>query len=209
MYFKFITFCTMAISLWSSILYAVEEIELLDKLDALREQVSDRGKINEGRYYILTLLINCEFDEGCILSKVATIQEDNKNLKNAILSGFVRHIKSKQKDLAYNDQNCKLDTKQAVRKVFAECYKQFMETEQKTPPKNRNEMDVIESDRYKCLNEKMAPLAKAGNIFAQAEMVNLSVYFRNDTATQRWYDLIKGRDDSKEYHQYLKCAEMP
>lgn len=209
MWLRNILFCTIAISLWSSPIQALEDIDLLDKLDALEEHVQDRAKHDEGRYYVLGMLIDCEFDEGCLLMKRKDLETFSKDKRNLILSGFLKHLKWRERDLMLNAQNCKLETKQAARKVFAACYKQFMEIEQNTPPKNRNEMDVQETNRYKCLYEKMEPLAKEGNIFAQAEMVNLSIYFKNDTATKRWYDLIKGRDDSKEYIKYLKCSEMP
>ena len=102
-----------------------------------------------------------------------------------------------------------MDDKKAVRKVYAKCYQQWVDVERKNPPQNRSQIDKIENDRNLCLKENMTPLAEQGNIFAQADLVNLGEHFKDPKGMSKWEAKVNEQRGTAKYNQYFKCAEIP
>ena len=60
-----------------------------------------------------------------------------------------------------------------------------------------------------CLQENLEALANEGNIYAQAEMMNIAVYKNDKKATDHWYGKVQGQMGKPSFKQYMVCSELP
>ncbi|MGD9591751.1 MAG: hypothetical protein AB7V32_04430 [Candidatus Berkiella sp.] len=197
-------------ALYGSHLYASNvEVDFLGKLDTIEEHVSDPEKRLKAKYTIIEMMSKCEFDEQCMLNMKSELQQLAQEQKNIMYSAFVKYLDWEKNDLEYNIQHCQIDDKKEVRKVYAKCYQQWVDVEKNHPPQNRGEIDKIENDRNLCLLENMTPLAQKGNIFAQADLVNLGEHFKDAQLMSKWEAKVNEQKGSAKYQQYMKCSEIP
>ena len=185
------------------------EVDLLGKLDNIEEHVADPEKRIKGKYTIIEILCQCEFDEQCILNKKDELDQLAKQQKNLMYVAFLKYLEWETKDIEYNAKHCQMDDKKALRKVYAKCYQQWVDSEKNNPPQNRAQIDKIENDRNLCLIENMTPLAEQGNIFAQADLVNLGEHFKDAKAMSKWEAKVTAQSGTTKYQQYMKCSEIP
>lgn len=187
------------------------EINLLGKLDDVQEHVAD-GKLRlEGKYAILKMLIDCQFDEQCELNLIpkleALVKDKNKN--NIMYKGFLTYLKWEKSDLEYNIKYCQSDEKRVVRADFADCYEQWRQKEMHHDILSRQEIDKLEHERYMCIKEKMEVLAHHGNIFAQAELVNTFEYLKDPKNMNEWSAKVQSQKGTSQFNLLLKCPELP
>ena len=185
------------------------DINLLDKLDDVAENVSDTNKRLDGKHTIIKMLVKCEFDEQCELNMIPELETLSKQDKNIMYKGFLTYLKWEKNDLAFNIKHCQIPEKKEVRKAFAQCYGQWVDDETNHPPQNREEIDKAETDRYRCLEEKVKPLAEQGNLFGMAEMVNLNEHFTETKELNLWTAKIEAQKGTAKYQLYMKCSELP
>ncbi len=185
------------------------EINLLGKLDDAQEYVSDPLKGVVAKYTIIEMMAKCEFDEQCELNMKPQLEQLAKEQKNILYSAFLKYLEWSKKDLAFNIKHCQIDEKKIVRKVYAKCYLDWVEAEKKHPPLNRHEIDILETNRNKCLRENELALANAGNIFAQADLVNLAEYFKDTAEMNKWSAKIEAIKNTPQYQLFIKCSEIP
>lgn len=199
----------LAILLFFSTATYADDLDLLGKLDDLQEHVANHEQHDAGRYAILGYLIDCEFDEACILKNRDKLVNLSKTNRNLIFSGFLKHVDWNKRLLEYNANHCAIDAKKSVRKIYAQCYAEFIQAEKQNPPVNRHIMDVQENDRNLCLKAKIKSLAESGNLFAQAVMLNLAVHFNEKKEEEYWYNKMMSQKDTPAYQLYMKCSELP
>ncbi|MBS0288012.1 MAG: hypothetical protein JSR17_11985 [Proteobacteria bacterium] len=185
------------------------EVDFLGKLDTIEEHVADPVKRLQGKYTIIEMMANCEFDEQCELNMREELEKRAKEEKNLMYVAFLKYLDWEKADLEYNIKHCQIEDKKAVRKIYAKCYKAWVEQEKNHPPKNRQEIDKIENDRNLCLQENELPLAEQGNIFAQADLLNLAEHFKMPGDMSKWEAKVNAFKGTKKYEQYMQCSEIP
>jgi hypothetical protein len=74
---------------------------------------------------------------------------------------------------------------------------------------DRKMTDKLEDERDQCLQMKMEEIAKTGNLFAQAMLVNIYEQLRDNKKMDHWYDEMQKRSNSKEFKTYLACPDIP
>ncbi len=187
------------------------EINLLGKLDDVQEHVADSKLRLEGKYAILKMLIDCQFDEQCELNLIpkleVIVKEKEKN--NVMYKGFLTYLKWEKSDLEYNIKYCQSAEKREVRVAFADCYEQWRQKEMNHEKINRQEIDKLEHERYMCIKEKMETLASRGNIFAQAELVNTFEYLKDSKNMSAWSAKVQSQKGTPPFDLLLKCPELP
>jgi len=185
------------------------EVDFLGKLDDAQENVADPEKARIGKYTIIEMMAKCEFDEQCELNMKPQLEKLAKEDKNIIYSAFLKYLNWEKSDLEFNIKHCQIDDKKALRKVYAKCYLEWVDAEKNHSSQNRHDIDVLEDKRYRCLQENALPLAEAGNIFAQADLVNLAQHFQETAQMNKWAAKIEALKNTHKYEQYMKCSEIP
>ncbi|MBN9288164.1 MAG: hypothetical protein BGO43_03870 [Gammaproteobacteria bacterium 39-13] len=185
------------------------EIKLLNKLDQVEEYAPNETQRIKGKHTLLSMLIDCEFDEQCELGMIEKLQNLIKEDANVMYKGFLTYLKWEKADLEYNVKHCQIEEKKQVRKGYAACYAKWMDEDSKNPTPPRAIIDKLESDRQACLKKQMAPLAEQGNIFAEAVMVNVSEYFKDSQKMTFWSSKIQSQKGTPKYEMYMKCSELP
>lgn len=192
----------------SSLIYAIDT-NLLRKLDIVQENVSDSKQRLDAKHKILGMIIQCEFDEQCMLGIIKELQEITKTDHNLVYKGFLKYLTWEKADLEYNAAHCNIPEKREVRKEFAICYEAWINEEIKHPPHSREEIDKQTNNREMCIKNKIENLAKNGNVFAKAQMVNSFQYLRDKAGVDYWSNQLEREKDSAKFNLFLKCAELP
>jgi hypothetical protein len=186
-----------------------ENINLLGKLDIVAENVSDKRQRIEGKNHILRLLTQCEFDEKCEIELIGKLEETIKRDPNLMYKGFLTYLKWSKSELERNSQYCNAKEKRDLRKKMAICYNESMAAQEKNPPFSRTAIDKFERQKLECLRKQIEPLAKEGNIFAQAFMSNIAEYFKDIQSEGYWLEQIEKKRGTEQYNFYFQCTELP
>jgi hypothetical protein len=185
------------------------EMDLLAKLDDVTELVNDAKQRHEGKYEILNMMIKCEFDEQCELEMIPKLEALSKENHNLIYKGFLTYLTWEKGELQYNIKHCQNEEKRKVRKLFAECYQIWADKEHAIMNETRQQIDQFEHDRYMCIKEKMQEPANEGNIFAQAELVNVYEYVKDPKNLNLWSAKIESQKGTPQHDLLLRCPELP
>jgi hypothetical protein len=186
-----------------------DDIDLLGKLDNAIEHENDAKQRLDAKHKIINMLVKCEFDEQCELNMIPDLEVITKTDKNLVYRGFLTYLKWEKSDLEFQVKHCQINEKRAVRKVFAQCYANWVNDEINHPPQSPDEIDKQEHQRYICLKNNMDPLATQGNIFAQAEMVNVFEYLRDPKSLDLWSAKVLSQKGSAKFDKFMRCHELP
>jgi hypothetical protein len=199
----------LSLAIVSSPVWAVRDIDLLGKLDSVREHARSEPELREGRDYVLSMMITCQFDEACMLKQIDPIQTHLKEKPNVLVSAFLKYLLWAKPQLENRAKHCKSAAKEKVREKFAHCYGDYLKTDQESPAKDRKTIDERDNLRTDCLKEHLEGLANDGNVYAQAEMMNIAVFRNDKKAVDHWYAMVEKQMKKPEYKQYMVCSELP
>ncbi|MBS0289246.1 MAG: hypothetical protein JSS07_04305 [Proteobacteria bacterium] len=205
---KHLLFTFLATWFSTSAYSSVVEIDLVGKLEMIQEYESDPVKRLTAKYNIIRLMTQCEFDEACELNTQDALEGFYNQEKNIMYKAFLKYLTWEKKNLEYNIQNCQLDEKKLVRKFYAQCYENWIETQMRHQM-DRQAMDINDDNRYRCIKEKGESLALQGNIFAQAALVNVAEHFNELQEMSQWVNKIENAKGTSSYEHYMKCSELP
>lgn len=185
-------------------------LALLEKLDQAAElnKLTDTQRM-EGRYQLILMLIHCEFSETCLLHMIDDLKEIEKKNHNPMFVVYLHYLQAKKSELIEQEQRCQIPEKQVVRKAIAGCLKEMIVKEVNAKKLDRNMIDKLQDERDQCLKGKMEELAKTGNLFAQAMLVNAFEQTREGPKLDYWYNEMQKKADTKEYKTYLTCPDIP
>jgi len=208
MMLKFLTQIIFFLGL-NSILTPLYAVDTLGKLQEISNQAHSPAQRDQGRMQILTLLIECQFNEGCILQMPQKLIELQKAQPNPMYPAYIAFIRYAEQELLSQQQPCQIPAKQEIRKVYATCLQERLHSEKTMLPLNREKIDELNQRQNQCLNEKIHPMASQGNIFAQAAMVNIGEQSRNTQNLEHWYNALMNKQGTQEFDSYLKCSDLP
>lgn len=184
-------------------------VDVLNKVDDLMGVAPNEKARKTGRHVILNFLAECEFSEPCILGLIYRLNEYNKKEPNPMFKEYVSFLDAQKQEIAKSALACRTPAKQVVRKAYAECIKERLANEDKIDILSREKIDKMRDEQDVCVKKKMTPIAKEGNIYAQAILVNLDEQSRDIKDMNFWYEEMTKKQGTEEFNTYLKCTDIP
>lgn len=185
-------------------------LSILEKLDQTAElnNLSTAQRI-EGRHQLISMLIRCEFKESCLIQMIDNLKALQEKSPNPMYQVYSQYLQAKKPELMEQATRCDIPEKTVVRKGIAECLQHMVTKEQSMKIVDRKMTDKLEDERDQCLQVKMEEIAKTGNLFAQAMLVNIYEQLRDNKKMDHWYDEMQKRSTTKEFKTYLACPDIP
>lgn len=185
-------------------------LAILEKLD----QSTELNKLTftqrqEGRYQLILMLVRCEFRETCLIAMIDDLKIIGERTKNPMYLVYMNYLKTKKPELMEQASRCQIPEKQIVRKAVAECLQQMIIKEGYSKALSRKAIDQLQDERDQCLKAKMEEIAKTGNLFAQAMLVNIFEQTRDSKKLDYWYNEMQKKANTKEYNAYMLCPDIP
>jgi hypothetical protein len=162
-----------------------------------------------GTNTLMSIVVDCEFDEGCLLKQMVPIKELFEKEKNPMYVEFDEYLFKNKESLEKASKNCNLEDKKAARKIYALCYRDALVANQSMTLTTRDVIDKFEDHQEVCVKLHMEKLAEQRNIFAQAVMVNLYQEMGDTKKMDYWYNQIQKQSSSKQYQDLQSCPEVP
>ncbi|MCS5710568.1 hypothetical protein [Candidatus Berkiella aquae] len=186
-----------------------QAVGFLEKLD----QTTELNKLTpiqlaEGRYQLTQMLTQCEFDESCLLKMIDDLKVLENKTHNPMYQVYATYLQSMKSELTNQIKRCDIPDKKVVRKAVAECL-QEMNIKEGHLKVDRKMIDQLEDERDVCIKNKMETIANAGNLFAQATLVNFYEQSRDQKKMDYWYNQMQKKMNTPEYSQYLACPDIP
>jgi len=185
-------------------------LAILEKLDQTTElnKLSAAQRI-EGRQQLISMLIHCEFAEPCLLQMTDDLKTWEAKTHNPMYQVYLNYLQAKKAELTEQATRCDIPEKKVVRKAIAACLQEMVLKEETIKVLDRKTTDKLEDERDQCLKIKMEEIAKSGNLFAQAMLVNVYEQSRDTKKLDYWYNEMQKRADTKEFRAYLACPDIP
>lgn len=185
-------------------------LAILEKLDQTTElnKLSTAQRI-EGRHQLISMLIHCEFNETCLVQMIADLKTLQEKSPNPMYQVYSDYLQAKKPALLGQATRCDIPEKKVARKVIAECLQQMVAKEESMKILDRKTTDKFEDERDQCVKNKMEEIAKTGNLFAQAMLVNIYEQARDNKKLDYWYNEMQKKVDTKEFKAYLSCPDIP
>lgn len=185
-------------------------LTLLQNLDRATElNKLTKEQRTQGRAQIAHMLINCEFAEPCLLKMMDDLTILEKQTHNPMYLVYRNYLRANEGQLKEQLKRCDIPQKQVVRKAVAECLQELLMKETHYKALDRKIIDKLQDEQDYCLKNKMEKLGEEGNLFAQAMLVNIFEQTRETKQLDHWYNEMQKKADTKEYHIYLTCPDIP
>ncbi|HRE32766.1 MAG TPA: hypothetical protein PLD88_12380, partial [Candidatus Berkiella sp.] len=185
-----------------------QAVGFLEKLDQTTElNRLTPTQLAEGRYQLTQMLTQCEFDESCLLKMIDELKILESQTHNPMYQVYGSYLQSMKSELTNQIKRCDIPDKKVVRKALAECLREM--NLQEGHEKVTRKIDQLEDERDLCIKNKMEEIAKVGNLFAQAVLVNFYEQNRDQKKMDEWYNQMQKRMNTPEYSQYLACPDIP
>lgn len=193
------------------VVFPAWSLDYLAKIDLDATYVSEKEGI-EGRYKLWTLLIDCQFQEGCLLKQLEPLDALYKRTQNRMFLSFKDFLQHHEPRLQKYAAHCNIEAKRVVKKVYAQCLQEKMDQEKKRREEKRQsearfllqDINEIKDAYVTCLTTHMEPLAQENNLFAQAAMVSLGM-----ASADVWYERMQRQAGTPAYLTYLNCSSLP
>lgn len=189
-------------------LYALPILEKIEEIK-MASGLSEKQR-KEGENILKGVLIQCEFDEICIIRQIGVLKAELATNHNPMILSFLEYILYNQKKLERDGEQCRSDQKREMRQAYAKCIHEKVQSEKTmVDMSSRSKIDKLDDIYDVCLKSSMEKLAESGNIFAQAIMVNLSQQMSDEAKIDYWYGKIQKNNQSEEFKMFMRCPEIP
>jgi hypothetical protein len=185
-------------------------LAILEKLDQTTElnKLSTAQRI-EGRHQLISMLVHCEFSETCLVQMIDDLKTLQEKSPNPMYQVYSQYLQAKKPELLGQATRCDIPEKKEVRKIIAECLHQMVTKEESMKIVDRKMTDKLQDERDQCVKAKIEDVAKSGNLFAQAMLVNIYEQARDNKKFDYWYNEMQKKADTKEFKAYLACPDIP
>lgn len=162
----------------------------------------DLGELSRGRYKLLSMIAGCEMDNNCMLT---TLNEVVKNDPHPVYEQYLSRLNKQKDHIIYEQVHCNTPAIRAYRRDLTICLRAVLKD---IDPKKG--IDFQAKEKYaqplqQCLKTRMENLGKAGNLYAQAELMYNALKNKDMAAFERWYNAISLQRTKLEFSTYREC----
>lgn len=148
----------------------------------------------------LAVMTGCQMDELCVLIAMKHLSDNEDNL---LYIHFYNRLFNQKADILYSALRCQNPALKDTRKVMANC---LASVSSKLSSMEATERMEANGFLKNCTLNRLASLGKAGNVFAQAKMLEYELSNENEKGINYWYNKINRLMSTQQYQVYTECS---